>query len=85
MCRLTLLVEQVMVLLLTAFGQDKKLSADIEILSKVLLPLVQLSSQQTKMTSVTLRAGNSKLMKLWVECEVSPSLCLLEGFEGLPV
>ena len=37
-------------------------------------PIAQLSSQQTKMTSVTLRAGNSKLMKLWVECEVSPNV-----------
>ena len=30
----------------------------------------QLSSLQTKMTTVTLRVAHSKLMKTWVDCEI---------------
>ena len=35
----------------------------------ILFP-VMLSSHQTKMVSLTLRAGHCKLLKLWIECEV---------------
>jgi hypothetical protein len=37
---------------------------------RLTLLVEQLSAHQTKMTSVTLRAANSKLMKIWVDCEV---------------
>ena len=37
---------------------------------RLTLLVEQLSSHQTKMVSCTLRAGHSKLLKLWVDCEV---------------
>ena len=67
MCRLTLLVEQVTMELISCCWEYFKDDS----------PPAQLSSQQTKMTSVTLRAGNSKLMKLWVDCEVNPKLKII--------
>ena len=37
---------------------------------RLTLLVEQLSSHQTKMVSLTLRAGHCKLLKLWIECEV---------------
>ena len=37
---------------------------------RLTLLVEQLSSQQTKMVSVTLRTGHSKLLKIWVDCEI---------------
>ena len=37
---------------------------------RLTLLVEQLSGRATKMTTVTLRAGNCKLMKLWTDCEV---------------
>ena len=37
---------------------------------RLTLLVEQLSSQQTKMVAVTCRTGHSKLMKIWVDCEI---------------